>query len=61
MPRTPPLDGPLQPIHCCVVSLLELPVLVLQLCQGLPARGTVCASLYAMPQVLHAQGFIQDM
>jgi len=33
-----------------------LPVLVLQLCKGFPAGCAVCASLYAMLQVLRFTG-----
>ena len=52
MAGTPPLDRPLQAVHCRIIGILELPVLILQLCKGFPASCTVGSSLNTMLQVL---------
>ena len=39
-------------VTCSIIGLLKLPILVLQLCQRLPASGTVGVGVYALLQTL---------
>ena len=39
-------------VTCSIIGLLKLPILVLQLCQRLPASGTVSVGVHALLQTL---------